>query len=85
VQQLNGRPYFGSFTWRWETNRFIFKMIQDAAVQQGMYGAAISNFLGGNVGLEETAERYDSLTSQSRSFFLGYKSSKLYKPAYSTC
>jgi hypothetical protein len=76
VQQLNEHPYLGSFIWRWETNRFIFKMIQDAAVRQGRYGDAISDFFGGNDGLEETAAKYDSITSQSqRGGFLGGKSS----------
>jgi hypothetical protein len=70
VQQLNEHPYFGSFTWRWETNRFIFKMIQDAAVRQGRYGAAMSDFFGGNAGLEETAVRYDSIANQSQRDFM---------------
>ena len=86
VQQLRPHPYFGSFTWRGETNRFMFKMIQDAAVRQGRYGVAISDFFGGNDGLEETAAKYDSITSQSqRGGLLGGKSSKLHKPAHSTC
>ncbi|MBD1906669.1 hypothetical protein NDI37_23945 [Funiculus sociatus GB2-A5] len=69
VQQLESHPYFGSFTWRWETKRFTFKMIQDAAVQQGRYGAAISDFFGGNAGLEETAVSYDRIASQSQRDF----------------
>jgi hypothetical protein len=44
----------------------MFKMIQDAAVRQGRYGVAISDFFGGNDGLEETAAEYDSITSQSQ-------------------
>ncbi|MBD1900794.1 hypothetical protein NDI44_03565 [Trichocoleus sp. DQ-A3] len=69
VQQLESHPYFGSFTWRWETKRFTFKMIQDAAVRQGRYGAAISDFFGGNAGLEETAVSYDRIASQSQRDF----------------
>lgn len=69
VQQLEARPYYGSFTWRGETNRFIFKMIQDAAAQQGRYGSAISNFLGGSAGLEETAKTYDDIANQSQRDF----------------
>lgn len=66
VQELNDHPYFGPFSWRRETNRFIFKMIQDTAIQQGTYGSVIYNFLGGNEGLEETAARYDSIANQSQ-------------------
>lgn len=39
-------------------------MIQDAAVRQGRYGSAISDFFGGNAGLEETAASYDRIASQ---------------------
>lgn len=66
---LNMYPYFGSFTWRNETNRFIIKSIQDAALRQGRYGTAISDFFNGDAGLEESAEKYDSIASQSRGDF----------------
>lgn len=62
-------PYFGSFTWRWETNRFIIKSIQDAVLQQGRYGAAILTLFNGEAGLERTAQRYDTIASQTRSDF----------------
>lgn len=54
VQQRDEYPYFGSFTWRWETKRFMMGMVQDAALRRGRYGVVISNFLGGDAGLEET-------------------------------
>lgn len=69
VQQLDTHPYFGSFIWRWETNRFIFKMIQDAAIQQGRYGEVISNFFGGQARLEEIAVRYDNIAGKSQRDF----------------
>jgi hypothetical protein len=72
VQQFQ-YPYVRSFTWRWETKRFIFKMIQDAAVGEGRYGTAILDFCGGGTKLQETAKKYDEISSQSRrSLFPGH-------------
>ncbi|WP_333330162.1 hypothetical protein [Microcoleus sp. LAD1_D3] len=65
---LNGQyPYFGSFTWRWETNRFIIKSIQDAILQQGRYGSAILTIFNTEADLERTAQNYDTIASQTRS------------------
>lgn len=67
---LNGQyPYFGSFTWRWETNRFIIKSIQDAILQQGRYGSAILTIFNTEADLERTAQNYDTIASQTRSSF----------------
>ncbi len=62
-------PYFGSFTWRWETNRFIIKSIQDAILQQGRYGSAILTIFHTEADLERTAQKYDTIASQTRSDF----------------
>lgn len=62
-------PYFGSFTWRWETNRFIIKSIQDAILQKGKYGSAILTIFNTEADLEQTAEKYDTIASQTRSDF----------------
>jgi hypothetical protein len=62
-------PYFGSFTWRWETNRFIIKSIQDAILQQGRYGSAILTIFNTEADLERTAHKYDTIASQTRSDF----------------
>jgi nucleoside 2-deoxyribosyltransferase len=67
--QYNSHPYFGSFTWRSETRRFLIQTIQDAAVQHGKYGRAIQNLFDGISGLEETAQKYDLIVSQSRRDF----------------
>jgi nucleoside 2-deoxyribosyltransferase len=69
VQQSKENPYFGSFTWRWETKRFIFKMIQDAAIPQGRYGTGISDLFGGDEQLQETAVRYDEIATRSQTDF----------------
>ncbi|MBD1812109.1 DUF4062 domain-containing protein [Microcoleus vaginatus DQ-U2] len=66
---LEEYPYFGSFTWRWETNRFIIKSIQDAILQQGRYGSAILTIFNTEADLERTAQKYDTIASQSRSDF----------------
>ncbi|QLE60036.1 hypothetical protein [Nostoc sp. TCL26-01] len=57
-------PYFGSFTWRNETNIFILKYIQDAALRRGKYGAAISDLFNGEAGLIEAAKKYDSIANE---------------------
>jgi hypothetical protein len=62
-------PYFGSFTWRWETNRFIIKSIQDAILQEGRYGSAILTIFNTEADLERTAQNYDTIASQTRSDF----------------
>jgi hypothetical protein len=62
-------PYFGSFTWRWQTNRFIIKSIQDAILQQGRYGSAILTIFNTEADLERTAKKYDTIASQTRSDF----------------
>ena len=69
VQQSKEYPYFGSFTWRRETKRFIFKMIQDAATPQGRYGTGISDLFGGDAQLQETAVRYDEIATRSQKDF----------------
>ncbi len=69
VQLSKGYPYFGSFTWRSDTNRFIVKSIQDAALRQGRYGAAISDFLNGDASLIEAAQKYDIIASETRGNF----------------
>ncbi|MEJ6486337.1 hypothetical protein N0Y54_34620 [Nostoc punctiforme UO1] len=69
VQQSKEYPYFGSFTWRWETKRFMFKMIQDAAVGEGRYGSGISDLFGGDAKLQETAVIYDKVASNSKKDF----------------
>ena len=69
VEQSKEYPYFGSFTWRWETKRFIFKMIQDAAIPQGRYGTGISDLFGGDAQLQETAVRYDEIATRSQKDF----------------
>lgn len=66
VQIGEGHPYFGSFTWRNETNIFIIKSIQDTALRQGKYGAAISDFFHGYDSLIEAAKKYDSIASETR-------------------
>lgn len=69
VQLNRDRPYFGSFTWRTETNRFIVKAVQEAALEKSRLGITISKLLGGNQKLEEVAPRYDDLASQTRRDF----------------
>jgi hypothetical protein len=69
VEKSKDNPYFGSFTWRWETKRFIFKMIQDAAIPQGRYGTGISDLFGGDAQLQETAVRYDEIATRSQKDF----------------
>jgi hypothetical protein len=66
VQMCNDYAYFGSFTWRNETNRFIIKSIQDAAIRQGKYGIAISNLLNGDTGLIEAGQKYDEIVREIR-------------------
>jgi hypothetical protein len=62
-------PYFGSFTWRTETNRFIFKSIQDTALRQGKYGTAVSDFFNKDSGFMEAAKIYDDIANKSRRDF----------------
>jgi hypothetical protein len=69
VEQSKEYPYFGSFTWRWETKKFMFKMIQDAATRQGRYGSGISDLLGGDAQLQETAAKYDAIAVKSQQDF----------------
>jgi Domain of unknown function (DUF4062) len=64
VQLDIDHPYFGSFTWRTETNRLIFKAIQEAALSQGKLGIAISNLFNGAEELETVAGKYDSISSK---------------------
>lgn len=77
VQQSKEYPYFGSFIWREETKRFMFKMIQDAAVGEGRYGSSISDLFGGDAKLEETAVIYDEIASKSKTDF-----GRLVPPSY---
>ncbi|HLP91000.1 MAG TPA: hypothetical protein VK184_20745 [Nostocaceae cyanobacterium] len=69
VQQSKEHPYFGSFTWRWETKRFMFNMIQDTALQQGRYGTGISDLFEGDAQLQETAAKYDEIAVKSQRDF----------------
>jgi hypothetical protein len=69
VEKSKDNPYFGSFTWRWETKRFMFKKIQDAATRQGRYGSGISDLLGGDAQLQETAAKYDAIAVKSQQDF----------------
>ncbi|WP_066426251.1 hypothetical protein [Anabaena sp. 4-3] len=69
VEQSKEYPYFGSFTWRWETKKFMFKVIQDAATRQGRYGSGISDLFGGDAQLQETAARYDAIATKSQQDF----------------
>jgi nucleoside 2-deoxyribosyltransferase len=69
--EQDSHPYFGSFTWRSDTRRFLIQMIQDAAIRHGKYGPAIQDLFGGASGLKETAKKYDSIVSQSQGGF-GY-------------
>lgn len=64
--QLNYAPYFGSFTWRTETNRFIFKAVQEAVLEQNRLGKVISNLFNGSQELEAVAEKYDDIASNLR-------------------
>ena len=64
--QLNYEPYFGSFTWRTETNRFIFKAVQEAVLEQNRLGKVISNLFNGSQELEAVAEKYDDIASNLR-------------------
>ena len=68
VQIGRERPYFGSFTWRTETNRFIVKAVQEAVISQSRLGTSISNLFGGTQELETVAETYDSIASLSWNF-----------------
>jgi len=69
VEQSKEYPYFGSFTWRWETQKFMFKMIHDTATRQGRYGSGISDLLGGDAQLQETAAKYDAIAVKSQQDF----------------
>lgn len=69
VQRNNSYPYFGSFTWRTETNRFIIKTIQKAALEQSRLGLVILNLFNGIQELEVAAEKYDRLANQTRRDF----------------
>lgn len=64
VQLGNNYPYFGSFTWRRETNRFIIKSIQDTALRKGKYGTKISDFFNGDTNLKIAAQNYDNIVNQ---------------------
>ena len=64
VQLNREHPYFGSFTWRTETNRFMVKAVQEAALEKSQLGVAISKLFGGAKELEEVSQRYDDLASQ---------------------
>jgi hypothetical protein len=75
IQQEDVEPYFGSFsyrrtsTWGGDIHKFMFKMIQDAATNQGKYGAKLLDFFGGDEAFEEAAKRYDQIASKSGSDF----------------
>jgi nucleoside 2-deoxyribosyltransferase len=69
VEQSEKSPYFGSFTWRWETKKFMFKMIHDTATRQGRYSSGISDLLGGDAQLQETAAKYDAIAVKSQQDF----------------
>lgn len=69
VQLKIEHPYFGSFTWRTETKRFIVKAIQEATLEKGRLGIAIAKLFDGSKRLEEVAKIYDDLASQVRRDF----------------
>jgi hypothetical protein len=54
-------PYFGSYTWRTDTRRFIVKSFQEAALRQGSIGIAISNLFNGTEEFEEASLKYDAI------------------------
>lgn len=77
VQINRGYPYLGSFTWRGDTNRFIVKAIQEAALEQGRLGQAISSLFNGTQELKEAAQKYDEIVKGKTSnfgsrFFVSY-------------
>jgi len=67
VQQSKENPYFGSFSWRWESERFLFKMIQDTAISYGRYSSGILDLFEDNVQLEKTAAMYDQIANTTKS------------------
>jgi nucleoside 2-deoxyribosyltransferase len=63
--QLNiNYPYFGSFTWRTDSNRFIIKAIQETVLEKSSLGITISKLFDGTQEFEEAAKKYDALSSQ---------------------
>jgi hypothetical protein len=66
VELDRANPYFGSFTWRTEANRFIVKAFQEAALEQGNLGRAIATLFSDTQNLEIVAERYDNIASKSK-------------------
>ncbi|BAY41794.1 hypothetical protein NIES2111_61900 (plasmid) [Nostoc sp. NIES-2111] len=66
IQVCNDYAYFGSFTWRNDTTRFIIKSIQSAALRQGKYGIAISDLMNGEINLINTAKKYDEFAEKIR-------------------
>ena len=66
VQLNRESPYYGSFSWRTETNRFIVKAVQEAVLEQSRLGRVISSLFGGTQELEAVAQRYDEIASKTR-------------------
>ena len=66
VQQNREHPYFGSFSWRTETNRFIVKSVQEAALGRSKVGKSILYLFEGIQELEAVAQRYDEIASKTR-------------------
>lgn len=66
VQLKREDPYFGSFTWRTETNRFIVKAIQEATLEKSRLGRSISTLFDGSQKLGEVAQMYDDLAGKVR-------------------
>jgi hypothetical protein len=76
IQQGDPEPYFGMFLYRRAIqqggdgiHKFMFKMIQDASINQGKYGKKLLDFFGGDKAFEETATKYDQIARRSGSDF----------------
>jgi hypothetical protein len=63
--QMNGSRYFGTFSYRSQTSRFITKAIQESVLNKSRLGVFISNLFNGNQELEKVAEIYDNIASNA--------------------
>jgi len=63
--QMNGSRYFGAFSYRSQTSRFITKAIQESVLNKSRLGVFISNLFNGNQELEKVAEIYDNIASKA--------------------
>ncbi len=62
--QMDGSRYFGAFSYRSQTSRFITKAVQDSVLNKSRLGVFISNLFNGTQDLERIAEVYDSIASK---------------------